>query len=181
MPDTMFNLVPAIPTVGLRRLGPARVTAVLRSQLEVEADGRTTLATLAVAGLYGPAAGDTVLVIETDEAAFVSGVIQSAGPTTIRAPGDLRLQAPNGTIVMEAGRVQTRAAEVDVQAGRLHVTAGHLRERFQTVRRVVADAMELDAGTLQTRVRDACSILARRFHATAQQDVKIDGERIHLG
>ena len=178
MPDTNYHLM---PSVGLRRLGPATVTAVLRSQLEVDAEGRRTLATLAVAGLYCPVKGDTVLVIETDEAAFVIGVLQSAGPMTIRAPGDLRLQAPNGAIVLEAARVDARAHEIRLDAEDLHIRADRLRERFRTVRRVVAEALDLDVGSLRATVREACSFVARRFHATAEDDVKIDGKRIHLG
>ncbi len=181
MPDTNYHLMPSIQSVGLRRLGPAKVTAILRSQVEIEAEGRTTSATLAVAGLYCPVKGDTVLVIETDEAAFVIGVLRSAGPMTIRAPGDLRLQAPNGAIVLEAARVDARAHEINLDAKDLHIGADRLRERFRTVRRVVAEALELDAGSVRTRVRETCAIFARRFHATAEDDVKIDGKRIHLG
>ncbi|WP_158743555.1 DUF3540 domain-containing protein [Acidisphaera sp. L21] len=181
MPDAAYHLMPPSLGATLRRLGPARVTAVLAPEIEIEADGTRVLATLAVAGLYVPAIGDTVLVIETADVAYVIGVLHATGPMTIRAPGDLRLQAPHGAITLDAATVSTRAEEVQIEAKRLTVMADRLRERFRTVRRVVGESLEVDTGSLRTRVRDTWSLLAGRVHATAAADVKINGEHIHLG
>ena len=180
MPDVHYHVVPSIQSA-LHRLGPATVTAVLGSSVAVAVDGVERFATLAVAGLYTPVAGDKVLLIETEAAAYVIGVLHATGPMTIRAPADLHLQAASGSILLDAAQIRVRGTEVRVEAGRLHLVADRLRERFQAVRRVVAGTMDVEAGTLRTRVRETCSFVVKRFQAKADTTVDIDGERINLG
>jgi hypothetical protein len=181
MPDTNFSMFPDLNTVGLRRLGPACVTAPAGRQVEVEAQGRRVLATLAVAALYTPVPGDSVLLIEAGDGAYVIGVLQASGPMTITAPGDLRVLAPNGKVTLAAGAVSMEATEVTLKAERLAMMADQLRERFRNVRRVVLELLDVDAGAFSARVTDMFSVKARRVQAAAEEDVKIDGKQIHLG
>ncbi len=181
MPDIAFDLAPASLGPRLRRIGPARVTAVLPGAVELCAEGVPVRATLAVAGLYAPAAGDEVLAIETDDAAWVIGVLRCAGPMTVRAAGDLRFEAPQGSITLAAGSIRANATEIRLTTTHLHLAAERLRERFRSVQRIVTEALDVDAGSLRTRVRDTCSVFATRLRATATEDVKIDGKQIHLG
>jgi Protein of unknown function (DUF3540) len=181
MPDINYPVLPDLRDVRLRRLGPAQVTAVGGAALEVTAEGRSVLATLAVPGFYAPVEGDIVLVIETGESAYVIGVLQASGPMTLQAPGDLHLLAPNGQVTLQAKAVSATAGEIRLTAERLWLTADRLREVFRKVRRVISETLELDAGEWHVRVGEEFSLQARRVRAAAEEDVKIDGKRIHLG
>jgi hypothetical protein len=162
-----------------RRLGPARVTLVAGAEVEVTIEDRRVLATMAVAGFYTPVAGDVVLVIETDASAYVIGVLHATGPTVIAAPGDLHLRAARGCIALDAKVVRAAGAEIRLEATTMSLTAERLRERFGGVRRVISEALELDVG--EVRARGLFALASRRIRATAEADVKIDGQQIHLG
>lgn len=164
-----------------RRLGPARVTLVAGAEVEVIIEDRRVLATMAVAGCYTPVAGDVVLVIETDASVYVIGVLQATGPMVIAAPGDLHLRAASGSIALEAKVVRAAGVEIRLEATTMSLTAEHLRERFGEVRRAIREALELDVGEVRARVRGLFALTSRRIRATAEADVKIDGQQIHLG
>jgi hypothetical protein len=181
MPDSNVHILTQLAEGAPVRLTPALVTAVLRREVEVTVNGRSLFAILALPALYQPVAGDTVLLIEASDAAYVIGVLHATGPMSIQAPGDLHLLAPNGCIALDAASIYTRAPEMRLEAGRLTVLAAELRETLGSVYRVVRDLLEIDAGSISTRARALFSIAAGRLRATADQDVKINGERIHLG
>ncbi|HQT63966.1 MAG TPA: DUF3540 domain-containing protein [Acidocella sp.] len=181
MPDTNMPFFAHMTGVQLRRLGPAIVTGIAGSHLEVQVEERHILAVLAVPGFYTPIAGDSVLLIEAGEQAYVIGVLQARGPSTITAPGDLRILAPNGHLSIAAAAISANAPQMRLNAETLWLTAGQLSETFRNVRRLVSDLLEIDAGTLLTRVAETFSLKARRVQALAQEDVKIDGTQIHLG
>jgi hypothetical protein len=179
MPDTSFNLLPEFST--LQRMGPALVTGVCGREVEIEAEGRRFFATLAVPGIYAPVAGDTVLAVEGAAASYVIGVLNATGPSIISVPGDLRLLAPNGEIVLQGATVAANAEELRLNAQNLAVTAERATERFGAVRRFVTQIFDLDAGELRTRISGTYALLAKRLRAQAEEDVKIEGQKIHLG
>jgi hypothetical protein len=164
-----------------RRLGPARVTLVAGTEVEVAIADRRVLATMAVTGFYTPVVGDIVLVIETDASAYVIGVLHATGPMVITAPGDLHLRAARGCIALDAKVVRAAGVEIRLEATTMSLTAERLRERFGEVRRVISEALELDVGEVRARVRGLFALASRRIRATAEADVKIDGQQIHLG
>lgn len=161
MPDTNINVLTHLIDRTQIRLEPAQVIAVLRDEVEVGVEGRSVFARLAVPALYRPAAGDTVLLIESADAAYVIGVLHATGPMSIQAPGDLHLFAPNGCIELEAASIRTRAPEIHLEAGRLSVLATELRETFVSVFRVVRESMEVEAGSIRARTRALFSIAAQ--------------------
>ena len=186
MPDTNMpalntTVLPTFADVAPVRLHPARVIAMLRDEVEVDVAGGSRFARLAIASLYLPVVGDVVLVIESTDSAYVVGVLQATGPLSIQAPADLQLLAPNGCIALDAASIHLRAPEVRLDAGRLAVLATELRETFGSVLRIVRNMLEIEAGSISARTRELFSIAAQRLRATAVQDVKINGERIHLG
>jgi hypothetical protein len=162
-------------------LGPAKVTAGLRDELEVSWDGKTQLVRLAVAGVYQPSVGDTVLVIAAESGGYVIGVLSAAAPATLQVPGDLRICAPHGTISLLASEIELGAQETRVRSSTLYITAGRLLQTFDEVRQVVRGLFDLDMGELTAAVRGLFDLAARRIRARAQADVQIDGESIHLG
>jgi hypothetical protein len=167
--------------VRIDHLGPAQVTGVLASEIEVACGGAHRLARLAVPAFYQPCVGDTVLVIASSDDVYVIGVLEASGPMTLRAPGDLRFCAPHGTIALDAAEIDMTGGEMRVQTNTLVVMARHLRESFEGVRRIVRGTLDLEVGDLRTTVRDMFAVVARRLCAVAEDDVKIDGKHIHLG
>jgi hypothetical protein len=181
MPDMNIHVLSPLVDDARVKLTPAPITAVLREEVEVTIDGRSVFALLAVPALYQPVVGDSVLLIEAGDAAYVIGVLRATGPMSVQAPGDLHLLAPNGCIALDAASIHMRASETRLEAGHLSVFATELRETIGSVFRVVRDLLEIDAGSICTRTRELFSIAARRLRATADQEVRINGERIHLG
>ncbi len=180
MPDT--HLPVGLPSsVRLRHFGPATVSGVLGTDLEVDIDGACCLARLAMSCLYHPAIGDVVLVAASDEAAYVIGVLSANGPVTMVAPRDLRLWAPNGRIELMSASLVASADDILLQGERMNVTASRLHETFGSVQRVIRGVLDIEAGEIRARVRDMFAIFTRRFRASADEDVKIDGSRIDLG
>ena len=181
MPDMNIHVLTPLVDDAPVRLTPAQITAVLRDEVEVTVDGRSVFARLAVPALYQPVVDDSVLLIEAGESAYVIGVLRATGPMSIQAPGNLHLLAPNGCIALDAASIDLRAPEMRLAATHLSVLATELRETLGSVFRVVRDLLEIDAGSICARTRALFSIAARRLRATADQDVKINGQRIHLG
>jgi hypothetical protein len=181
MPDMNFPTMPDLHDARLRRLGPATITGVAGSQIEAEADGRRLMATLAVPSLYAPVEGDIVLIIEAGEAAYVIGVLNASGPMTITAPGDLRLAAPHGALTLSSASLCASAGEISLNAENLNINAGQLRESFGAVRRFVSGLFDFEAGEFRARIAETFGLSAKRVTANAREDVKIDGQRIHLG
>ncbi|HYP62448.1 MAG TPA: DUF3540 domain-containing protein, partial [Acidocella sp.] len=108
-------------------------------------------------------------------------VLNATGPSIIRADGDLRLLAPNGEIVLQGVAVAANAEELRLNAQNLAVTAERATERFGSVRRFVTQIFDLDAGELRTRISGTFALLTKRLRAQAEEDVKIEGQKIHLG
>jgi hypothetical protein len=181
VPDTNIPALSQLATTWSPRLRPAVVAAVLRNEVEVETEDGRLLARLAVPTFYRPAVTDTVLLIESIDAAYVIGVLEATGPIVIESANDPLLCAPNGHINIDATAIQAKAAELRLESGCLSLLAAELRETFGSVRRVVHGLFEIDVGSIRTRARELFSVTARRVRAAASLDVKIDGERIHLG
>jgi hypothetical protein len=89
-------------------LGPARVMTAPGKPGYVRValpDDEVVWARLAMAIPYSPAPGDEVLVIcQEMPDAYVIGVLQGHGTTTLRVPGDLKLEAPRGDVSILAGK-----------------------------------------------------------------------------
>jgi hypothetical protein len=181
MPDSHLLPLPLLMGQGHHHFGPATVTAVLGSEVEAAIDGTLVLARLAVYPLYQPVAGDEVLLIASDDAAYVIGVLNATGPLTVLAPQDLRLWAPHGRIELMSASLVASADEIELHADRFSIVARHMRETFETLERVVRGLFDFEAGEVRARVQQAFSIFSRRFRASADEDVKIDGNRIDLG
>jgi hypothetical protein len=139
-------------------------------------------AEVAISFPYQVTVGDTVLAVGQDGAWYVIGVIQGTGPTTLTVPGDLRLRAPRGGIELSAGKgVRIKSPRVKLVSGKLEVLAKNAFERFGHATRRVKDAFQLRAGRLRTRVESSYDLGAERILVHADDDVKIDGRKIHLG
>jgi len=175
-------------------LGPARVLSVEETarwvRLEI-ADYGVCRARVAVAPPYQPAPGDEVLALrQAADTAYVIGVLQAAGKTCWRVPGDLELHAPNGSVRIRAGaslklegaeKLEAAAPCATLRAARLNLVATTLVQR-------VGNLLTWASGLLQTRaerLRQISSqgwfVRAGRGHIKTADNMTINGKTIHLG
>lgn len=174
-------------------LGPGRVMAVEDTpgwvRLEI-ADQGFCRARIAVAAPYSPAEGDEVLVLrQGEDVPYIVGVLEVAGRTCWRVPGDLDLQA-NGAIRIRAGtalklegaqNVEVAAPCATVRASRLNLLAATLVQR-------VGNLLTWASGLLQTRserlrqvTKQGWFVRAGRGHIKTADNMSINGKTIHLG
>lgn len=169
-------------TAVMPSLGPALVLGIEGTRLRVQREGREVDAVNALAFPYRPVAGDMVLVIAQDDARYVIGVLQGRGDSAFTFPADVSLRAPHGSITLGAGRgIELQAPTVKVTAGRLELLARTAVEKFTQAARWVKELFQLRAGRTHTVVQGDAFERAQARHIRAAKDVRVNGERIHLG
>ena len=175
-------------------LGPAEVVTPAGQPNFVEVrllDGELLWARLALALPYTPAIGDEVLVICQQLAdAYVIGVLQGRGVTTLQSPADLTLAAPNGTIRLAAGRgVQVRAAEsveittrkATIRATRLNLLAATLVQRLGSAYTWATGLLQFKSRRTRTVTDEGWLLRADRAHLKTTGNTCINGKTVHLG
>lgn len=163
-------------------LGPARVHRVAGNRIQLEFPDELPWAMLALAYPYQPAVGDTVLAAGQGQNWYVIGVLQGTGKTTLMVPGDFEVLAPKGRINLIAGKgFQVKSPEVKITAGKLELVAKRISERFFDATRWVKNAWQIRAGRVRTETEGDYQVKAGRIIERAEKDVRIDGEKIHLG
>ncbi len=163
-------------------LGPARVLRVAGGQVQIELAEEVAWATVALGFPYQTVEGDYVLAIGKSGAWYVIGVMRGRGPTTLTVPGDLLFRAPHGRIEFAATEgITLTSRNVTVTSGRLEILAETVVQRFGRAACWVRDAFQFRAGRMRTRVDGAYDVHAGRIAVRANRDVKIDGDKIHLG
>lgn len=159
---------------------PATVRRVFNDEVEVEAGGELFLARLALSSPFQPEPDDVLLVLR-GEPNYAIGVLSRRGRNRFSVPGDLELEA-GGTLRLSGGvALELRSADVRVRADRFEVVARNAYERVIRSYRWVREAAQLSAGRVRTLVAGASTLRARRIVEHAEEDVKIDGDQIHLG
>ncbi len=153
-------------------LGPATVVEIVGNRVRLSRENGEVWAELALAFPYDPVPGDIVLAIGEGEA-FVIGVLRGRGKSVFRTPGDLELEA--------GGRVSIRGSEVRIEADKVETVARSVFERCVNGYRWVKETLQTRAGRMRTVVEGHSTLRAERIVRVAQKDVKIDGEKIHLG
>jgi hypothetical protein len=163
-------------------LGPARVKQVAGALVALEFPDQVVWARTALAAPYEVAVGDVVLAVGQEEAWYVIGLLQGAGVTTLSVPGDLRIRAPHGTIELNAAKgIRLKSPSVQILTAKLAIVAKAVFERFASATRWIKGIFQLRAGRMRTRVKDAYDLAAGRILERADNEVIIDGEKIHLG
>jgi hypothetical protein len=172
-----------VQTAAETYLGPGRVTRLDDPRVQLQLTDQRVWARLALALPYQPAIGDTLLVIGQVDDWYVIGVLEGSGQTTLTAPADLKLAAPRGKIELLAAQGVTihSPATVRIVADQLEVAARSLVEKFTSATRWVTNLFRLRAGHAHTTVDSSYRLQAQKITARAQDDVHIDGNKIHLG
>lgn len=159
-------------------LGPAKVTRVEGRPRHVRVavgEEEPVWARLALAGPYRPAPGDELLVVRLDgDPLYAIGVLEGKGPTTIQVPGDLNLEAPNGSINLSAPHVHVRA-------DKLEFTTQRIIEKARDVYRWISGLLQIQSARMRTVVETDYHLKADYIHEKAKADVNIDGRSINLG
>jgi hypothetical protein len=164
------------------RLAPAIVKSASGASLTVLFEGADVAATNAMAFPYTPSEGDTVLVIGQEDAHYVIGVLHARGDMTLAFPANVRFTAPRGGMLFTAAQpIEIQSPEVKVSAGTWTVIAKTLTEKVHSAFRWVKDLASLKAGRQRTQVEGASYERAERRIIKAKKDVRVNGERIHLG
>jgi len=136
----------------------------------------------AVAFPYTPHVGDRVLAIGREDSYYVIGVLCASGKTTFTAPGDIEFRAPHGQIDMVSSEaVHIRSPEMKVISHSIEFAARSLVEKYENAKRWVKHALTLRAGSARTVVDSTYKVRAQRIVEQAKGEVKIDGDKIHLG
>jgi len=163
-------------------LGPARVHRVAGNRIQLEFPDELPWATLALAYPYEPASGDVVLAVGQGQNWFVIGIIQGSGKTRFVVPGDFEVLAPRGHIHLLGGKgIHLKSPEVKITAGTLRLVAKRILERFTDATRWVKNTWHLRSGRVRLEAEGDYRVKAKRIIERAEKDVKIDGEKIHLG
>ena len=163
-------------------LGPARVCQVDGKRVQLEFPDELPWAVPALAYPYQPAVGDTVLAAGQGQNWYVIGVLQGTGKTSFMVPGDFEVLAPRGRISLIAGKgFHVKSPDVKITAGKLELVAKRMLEHFTGATRWVKDAWQIRAGRVRTEVDGEYQVKAKRINERALEDVRIDGDKIHLG
>jgi hypothetical protein len=133
---------------------------------------------------------DNDLVIESTAesitlAARESISLTSPGKASIHG-GDVAITGHKGLFQLNRVDMVSDTATVHTKSGRLYAetvetVAQTLTQRLQNCFRFVDKLDQLKAGNLMQSVRKLMSLKTQQAVILAEQDVKIDGERIHMG
>ncbi|VBB46662.1 conserved hypothetical protein [uncultured Desulfatiglans sp.] len=98
----------------------------------------------------------------------------------------LEVHAARGKVIMERAAflgsfLEVQAARVRLLAGILESVAERLTQKIKRSYRVIEESEHVKAGSLDYFARKWLSFKGRYTLLTAREDVKVDGERIHIG
>jgi hypothetical protein len=131
---------------------------------------------------YTPKKGDVVLVIGQAEKHYLIGVLQARGDMTMTFPAGANFRAPKGSFNFSSGEsIEMYSPEVKVTAGKWTLLARSLTEKVTDAMRWVANLAQLKAGRRRLLVEGKDYERSERKIVKAKKDVRVNGERIHLG
>jgi hypothetical protein len=174
-------------------LGPASVLAAGESgYVHVAIAGDDVVwARMAMAIPYHPEAGDEVLVIRSEPShVYVIGVLKGHGTTTLRVPGDLRLEAPQGQVHIVAGKTIQMRSDVAMELSapratfrfaRLNLLVTTLVQRLTNAFTWATGLVQSKSGRLRWIAEEGWFVRAGRAHVRTTDNIHITGKTVHLG
>jgi hypothetical protein len=159
---------------------------------EMQGDQQLPLADGATVHILGGAAAE----IRDREGRLL--IRYEGGHAEIAAPsGDLRLIAPQGRVLIQAGtdiqldapgevmvtaeRFFTKVRTLTQHADRLEISAGRIFEKAREAYHDVEELLQTRAGRVRALVEDAYHLQARRTSIASKEDTSIDGKKVLLG
>lgn len=162
-------------------LAPCQVQNTAAGTIVSLPDGREATAISALPYRYHAIVGDMLLCAWADDACYIIGVIDGRGSVELNSQSNLFISAPHGRVEIVAREVSTKAEDITLHSKRLDILTKALTERCVRAVRWVRDVCRLKAGRLRYQVEGELALRAERITARAEQDARIDGEKIMLG
>lgn len=159
--------------------------------------------------LLVPETGDEVLIADNGGRAFILSVLTREGDTgRIALPGTSAIEGDEITftagrgIALEAPRISltgiigearfkglsllsqwcdARVSKITTAAEIWDRVVGRLTERIRDSYRRIENTEQTTAGRIRTIVKGRFSISSKNASLTAEEEVKVDGKKIHLG
>lgn len=132
--------------------------------------------------------GLDVLAIRDGDGRLVLRVDAETGQVTLESRGGLSICAPQGTLRLEAARLEVDAEQIELRArqmrqrvGLLETRARRIVERATDVYREAEELAQIKARDIRQVATDTLRMLGQRVRVKAAEDVKLKGEQIHLG
>lgn len=179
-PDTTAADPAALPAADY--LGPARVVRVGGGSVQVNIEGRTVTARLALAFPYRPIEGDTLLVIGKGEGFYVIGVLEGHGQTALDFEGGVEIHARRGPLTLSGDEgVHISGPEVAVEARTVRMTADTLIQKLTSVYQRVSALLSVRAHETETLVDETALTRAKKATILTEETVSINGRQVNLG
>lgn len=145
-------------------------------------DGRALPARMALAFPYRPVSGDSLLVIARGSSAFVIGVLEGAGTTSLEIAGDVDLRARGGRLSLRGDRgLELHAPTIDLLGDAVRVVAESVTETATNVFQRVRETLSLHAGEMRSWVKGESHQAAHRMALKTEDTVTLNGREVHLG
>jgi hypothetical protein len=163
-------------------LGPARVERVEGNRVLLALQNQQVWATSAVGYPYQFQLNDEVLAIGQNEDWYIIGILAGHGKTSFHVPGNLQIHAPQGSIELIASKgISMRSPSIRIVASQLCLAAKRMNERFEQMKVWVKKSYDVVSNRMTTKVDQSYRLTADKIVERAKGDVKIDGNKIHLG
>ena len=163
-------------------LGPAKVERVDGNRVLLVLHEEQAWAVSAIGYPYQFQANDEVLVIGQREDWYIIGILTGHGKTSLLVPGDLQIHAPHGSIELIASKgIAIRSPSIRIVAVSLSLAAKKISERYDQVKLWVKRSFDVVANRMTTKIDQSYRLSADKIVERAKGDVKIDGNKIHLG
>lgn len=173
------------PTLEMRLenfLGAAKVERVDGNRVLLVQQDQQVWAASAIGYPYQFQPNDEVLVIGQREDWYVIGVLAGHGKTSFQVPGNLQIHAPQGSIELIASKgISMRSPSISLVAAQLNLAAKKMSQRYDQVKLWVKQNFDVIANRMTTKVDQSYRLSADKIVERAKGDVKIDGNKIHLG
>ena len=164
-------------------LGPAEVVEAGPVSVRVRVAGVHTQARLALAVPYEPAVGDTLLLVSRRGEAYVIGVLDGRGQTSLSVSGDVELRAVGGKLRLrgdEGVQIEGRSLSL-VAADKLRIVAQDAVSHYQTLSRKVRGLFSSQAEDKIETVDGSRIERSKRATLLTEETMSINGKEIHLG
>lgn len=166
-------------------------------------NGKPLRAKRAAGCLLQPEPGDLVLAfVAADGSGYILNVLEKSAPdSTLSLPGKVEIEAQQGLSLsspdislhgvsgsarfvnfgLTAFSLEARAHKGAFFFDSLRSTVRSMVQNIRDSLRRVSHLETVEAGRMRTRVEESYHLKANKAKVLADEDVSIDGERIHLG
>lgn len=165
-----------------RYLGPVTVLSVAPRSVEVRfPSGENGRADLALGYPYTPAVDDVLLVIADERAAWVIGVVEGRGKTSLPLHGDVSLHATGSLTLSAEEGVRVRAPELEIGVEKLTMAATSAVQKFATLYQRVREVLTVHAREAHQIVDETAVSKAKKHAILAEETASVNGKQILLG